>query len=103
MPGIGKIRNSKNKHVSDGHLKASSSILPIRVLGILELLGCIGIIIPWLTGIMPILTPITAVCFAIEMVVALVIQAGKKDYKMIPMLLIVIAIAAVVAYFRFKS
>lgn len=49
MPGIGKVTSSKQKHIEDGHLKSYNSIIPIRVLGILELLGCIGIIVPWLT------------------------------------------------------
>jgi len=103
MPGVGKIRNTKDQHVTDGHLKATSSILPIRVLGILELLGCIGIIVPWLTGVLPILTPITAACFAIEMAAAFVIQAKKKEYKLLPMLFIVFVLAMLVAYFRFTE
>ncbi len=103
MPGIGKIRHSKDEHVSDGHLKATSSILPIRVLGILELLGCIGIIVPWLTGVLPVLTPIAAACFALEMAAAHVIQTKKKEYKMLPFLLVVFAVAVFVAYFRFTE
>lgn len=39
MPGYGKITGSKEKHIADGHLKSNSSIIPIRILGVLELLG----------------------------------------------------------------
>ena len=103
MPGVGKIFNSKQKHIEDRHLKAEDSIIPIRILGFLELLGCIGIIIPWLTGIAPLLTPITAVCFCIVMLSGAVIHTKKKEYKIIPMLVVVFALAAFVAYYRFHN
>jgi len=103
MPGIGKVSSSKQKHVEDGHLKPDASIAPIRILGIFELLGCVGIIVPWLTNIVPVLTPITAVCFCLVMLAGLVVHAQKKEYKMLPMLVIVLALAAVVAYYRFSQ
>lgn len=101
LPGFGKINNSKQKHIEDGHLKAEDSVIPVRVLGILELLGCIGIIVPWLTGIIPMLTPITAVCFCLIMLSGIVVHIKKKEYKMLPMLAVVFTLAAFVAYYRF--
>ena len=103
MPGIGKVSSSKQKHFEDGHLKSSDSIMSIRILGILELLGCIGIIVPWLTGIVPLLTPITAVCFCLVMVAGMILHSKKKDYKMLPMLVVVFAFSVLVAYYRFVS
>jgi hypothetical protein len=100
MPGYGKVAGSKQKHVSDGHLKADRSILPIRILGILELLGCVGIIIPWVLGILPILTPITAICFCTIMLAGMIVHTKKKEYKMLPMLFLVFLLSAMVAYFR---
>lgn len=101
MPGYGKISGSKASHVADGHLKASSSIVPIRILGVLELLGCIGIIFPWVLGIVPILAPITAMCFCILMLAGMIIHTYKKEYKMLPMLVVVFMLSAFVAYYRF--
>ena len=103
MPGFGKIGGSKEKHIADGHLKTNDSIAPIRVLGILELLGCIGIIVPWLTGIAPILTPIAALGFCLVMLAGIVNHTKKKEYKMLPMLGVVFTLAAVVAYYRFRG
>lgn len=103
MPGLGKIRKSKEEHIKDGHLKASDSIIPIRILGILELLGCIGIILPWLTGICSVLTPVAAICFAIIMASGLMLHTIKRDFKMLSLLLIVLVLSAVVAYFRLKQ
>ncbi|MDR6466205.1 DoxX family protein [Chryseobacterium sediminis] len=101
MPGYSKISGSKERHVANGHLKANSSIIPIRILGVLELLGCIGIIFPWILGIVPILTPITAVCFCIIMLAGMIIHTAKKEYKMLPMLVVVFVLSALVAYYRF--
>ena len=103
MPGLGKIGSSKQKHIADGHLKPESSIVPIRVLGVLELLGCVGIIVPWLTGIAPLLTPITAVGFCLVMLAGMVTHTTRKEYKMLPMLIAVFVLAALVAYFRFRA
>ncbi|MBI3232628.1 MAG: DoxX family protein, partial [Bacteroidetes bacterium] len=75
----------------------------IRVLGVLELLGCLGIVLPWLTGIAPVLTPITAVGFCFIMTAGLVVHTKKKEYRMLPMLIVVFILSAMVVYFRFKE
>ena len=103
MPGIGKITGSREKHISDGHIKPDGNLLFIRILGVLELLGCLGIIVPWLTGIAPILTPITAAGYSVIMIAGIVNHTIKKEYKMLPMLATVLAVASIVAYYRFAS
>ena len=103
LPGYGKISSSRQQHIADGHIKPGASLVPIRILGILEWLGCIGIIVPWLTGIAPVLTPIAATCFSLIMAAGIVNHVIKKEYKMLPMLTTILALAAVVAYFRFKQ
>ena len=103
MPGVGKISGSREKHIADKHIKPDGNLLPIRILGVLELLGCFGIILPWLTGIVPVLTPATAVGYALVMVAGIVNHTVKKEYKMLPMLFAVLVIALIVAYFRLAS
>src|SRR6185503_1971740 len=51
----------------------------IRIIGITELLGMVGMIIPWWTGMAPVLTPITAVCFAVIMVFAAPIHYKRRE------------------------
>jgi hypothetical protein len=103
MPGIGKISGSREKHIADGHIKPDGDLLPIRILGVMELLGCVGIIVPWLTGIAPILTPISAAGYCLIMTAGIVNHTIKKEYKMLPMLVTVLAAASVVAYYRFTT
>lgn len=103
MPGIGKISGSRERHISDGHIQPHGYLFPIRVLGILELLGCIGIIIPWLTGVVPILTPITATGYSLIMIAGMINHTVKKEYKMLPMLAAVRTASLIVAYYQFTS
>lgn len=103
LPGYGKLFSSKQQHIADGHIRPGASVLPIRVLGVLEGLGCIGIIVPWLTGILPVLTPVAAIGFALIMTAGLVHHARKKEFKMLPMLALLLVMAVMVAWFRFRQ
>jgi hypothetical protein len=39
----------------------------VKLLGVAEVLGAVGLVVPGLTGILPVLTPVAAVCLAILM------------------------------------
>jgi uncharacterized membrane protein YphA (DoxX/SURF4 family) len=101
MAGWGKISSSVAQHIADGHIQPGDAVWPIRMLGVAEWLGCIGITVPWLTGILPILTPVAAAGFALIMAAGLVIHIRKKEYKMIPLLGAILLLAVVVAVGRF--
>jgi len=103
MPGVGKVSGTRERHIADGHIKPDGYLFPIRILGVLELLGCLGVILPWLTGIAPVLTPVTAVCFCMIMAAGIINHTIKREYKMLPMLAAVFAIAFIVAYYRFAQ
>jgi uncharacterized membrane protein len=49
----------------------------MRVIGVLEILGAIGLIVPALTGILPWLTPLAASALALLMVFAIVFHARR--------------------------
>ena len=103
MPGYGKLLSSRQQHIEDRHISPDGAVLPIRILGVLEWLGCIGIILPWYTGIAPVLTPIAALGFALIMLAGLVLHGRRKEYKMLPMLFVVFIMAAIVSYYRFAA
>lgn len=75
----------------------------VRFIGISELLGAIGLIVPWASGIVPVLTPIAAAALAFIMVLAAIYHASKGEYKGIAFNFVLGGLAAVVAYFRFTS
>ncbi len=55
----------------------------INGIGILEILGALGVILPWATGILPWLTPLAAVGLALTMTGAFLTHARRKE--LIPM------------------
>lgn len=103
MAGYGKISNSKEQHIADRHIKPNNSVVPIRILGVLEWLGCIGITVPWFTGISPVLTPVSAVGFCLIMIAGIVNHTLRKEYNMLPLLAAIFMLSAFVAYARFTQ
>ena len=55
----------------------------INGIGILEILGALGVILPWATGILPWLTPLAAVGLALTMTGAFLTHLRRKE--LIPM------------------
>ncbi len=53
----------------------------IRTVGIFEILGAYGLVIPLWLNILPVLTPIAALCFCVIMVSAMVVNYNRKKYK----------------------
>ena len=74
------------------------SATQVKLIGISQILGGIGVIVPWLTGIAPFLTPLAALGLAIVMISAALYHLRKGEYKeigvnvffLIPMLFVAI-------------
>jgi hypothetical protein len=49
--------------------------------GIVELLGAFGLLLPWGLNVLPILTPLSAIGFAIIMILAARIHYRRKEFK----------------------
>ncbi|HMV29399.1 MAG TPA: DoxX family protein [Anaerolineales bacterium] len=74
----------------------------IRFVGVSELLGAVGLIIPALTGILPWLTPLAAVGLALIQVLAIfTVHLPKKEYQVVPVNIVLLVLAIVAAYGRF--
>jgi hypothetical protein len=70
----------------------------IKLLGLAEVLGAIGLIVPAATGIAPLLTPAAAACLATLMGGAAATHAMRGESAAVPTVLAMLAIA--VATFR---
>lgn len=73
----------------------------VNFVGWAELLGGIGLIVPWATEIAPVLTPIAAVGLGVIMILAAAYHAKKKENQAIGMNIIFLALAVFVAIGRF--
>jgi uncharacterized membrane protein YphA (DoxX/SURF4 family) len=69
----------------------------IRFVGISEVLGALGMILPLLTGILPWLSPLAALGLAVIQVLAIFMEhLPKKEYKVIPVNVVLLALAVFV-------
>ena len=72
----------------------------VAFVGISEILGGLGLILPALTGILPWLTPLAAVCLAIVMVFAAGFHLSRKEYHGIPLNVILFVLLAFIVVGR---
>jgi uncharacterized membrane protein YphA (DoxX/SURF4 family) len=73
----------------------------VRIIGISEILGAMGLILPWWLKIFPMLTPITAILLALIMIPAAKIHYKRKEPKNVFTNTILFFICIFLAYARF--
>jgi DoxX-like family len=73
----------------------------VKALGVVEILGAVGLILPALLGIAPILVPLAAVGLALIMVGAAIVSFRRHEFKHVLVNLIYLALTAFVAWGRF--
>jgi len=73
----------------------------VRFVGTSELLGALGLILPLVTGILPWLTPLAAIGLIIIQLLAIFTEhLPKKEYNVIPINVVLLALAAFVVLGR---
>lgn len=73
----------------------------LRVLGVLEILGALGLILPALTHVLPWLTPVAAVCLGILMIGAIAVHLRHKEFSGAIAPIVIFLLVGFVAYGRF--
>lgn len=71
----------------------------IKAIGAAQVLGAIGMVLPPLLEIAPILSPIAATCIAIIMLGAVVVHARRKESVVVALVLMLLAVASAVLGF----
>ena len=99
--GIMKSIQSNDKLVKNLPWVNDFSLQTIRFIGISELLGGIGIIIPMVTGILPTLTSFAASGLAVIMILAALHHFPKREYKEVLFNATLFIPLAIVAVYRF--
>ena len=73
----------------------------VRFMGISELLGVLGLILPLVTGILPWLTVLAAFGLALIQILAISTEhLPKKEYNVLPVNLVLLALSVFVMYGR---
>jgi putative oxidoreductase len=75
----------------------------VRFIGVSELAGAIGLILPAVTRIRPVLTPLAAGGLVVVMILASVFHVTRGEFQAPPINLTLGALAAFVAWGRFKK
>jgi hypothetical protein len=73
----------------------------VTTIGVLEVSAAVGLVLPAVTGIAPVLTPLAAVGLVLVMAGATVVHLRRGEVAFIGVTLLLGAVAAVVAWGRF--
>lgn len=104
LSGVLKATKSERWLVSHGNTGVDGLPPPlIRFIGLAELAGAVGLILPWVLGIAPILTPLAALCLGLIMPPAAVIHWYRHEGRNVAINFAVLAVCAFVAYGRLTS
>ncbi|MEU8251792.1 DoxX family protein [Nonomuraea sp. NPDC048916] len=101
--GISKTFVPKDKLAAlhGGGWTAGASVGFVKTLGVLELLAAVGLILPAVLDIAPVLVPVTAACWVLLMVGAMITHGRRREFALVGLNLIYLALAAFIAWGRF--
>ncbi len=103
MAGIMKTTQPMDKLVKNLPWVNDYSLQTVRFIGTSELLGGIGIIVPQVTGIFPVLTPSAASGLAVIMVLAASHHIRKNEYMEVLLNTVLFILSVLVAFYRFQE
>ena len=73
----------------------------VKALGVIEILAAVGLILPALVNIAPVLVPVTAVCWILLMICAIITHIRYGEAKSVVVNLVYLLLAAFIAWGRF--
>ena len=98
LAGVPKLVMSAEQMVAPGPIQVP--VLFVRFIGVCEILGAIGMVLPGLTGIKPGLTPLAAGGLLIIMIGATVVNLVDGPVMAAPFTVVLGVLAAIVIYGR---
>jgi len=100
--GASKLVEPREKLIARGYAWAEDySPSQVRLIGLIEVLGAVGLILPAALGIEETLTPLAATGLALVMAGAAVVHIRRKEFKVLASPLVLGGIAGVLAALRF--
>jgi uncharacterized membrane protein len=101
--GLMKSLRSKESLQPNLPWVADFSAGTVRLIGVAELLGAIGLILPWATDIARVLTPLAAVGLVVIQALAIPVHLRRKEPKALSTNVPLLVAAAFVAIGRFAT
>ena len=103
MAGLMKSTQPVSKLASTVTWATRFPVIIVLLIGLSELLGALGLILPGLLDILPILTPIAAAGLALIQLLAIVHHSRHGEGKAIIFNLVLLALALFVSWGRFEA
>jgi uncharacterized membrane protein YphA (DoxX/SURF4 family) len=101
--GLMKLTQERRKLLANPNMKWTEdfSAGTIKLIGTAEVLGAVGLILPAVLDIAPILVPLAATGLAVLMLGAAITHARRKEPQAIAINAVLLILAVIVAVFRF--
>ena len=102
----GSMKSTQSERWLVAHNQTGVEGLPmplIKFIGIAEILGAAGVILPWWLGVAPVLTPIAALGFAVIMMLAAPIHYRRKEPQNVLINVLVLLVSLFVAWGRLQG
>ena len=104
VSGVCKSLWSKERLVASGQTGVQFFPQPaIRLIAASELVAVVGVTLPWLTGIAPVLTPLAATGLSLVMVGAAITHIKLREAKNVAITCVLFAVCVFVAAGRFAA
>jgi DoxX-like protein len=101
--GISKtfVPKAKLAAAHGGEWTAGASVGLVKTLGVLELLAAAGLILPAVVDIAPVMVPVTAVCWVVLMIGAMITHGRLGQFELVVLNSVYLVLAAFIAWGRF--
>ncbi|GAB7051011.1 DoxX family protein [Catenuloplanes indicus] len=102
MAGAMKVIQPRERLVASGMAWAGDfPPAVVKAIGVLEVLGAAGLILPAVTGVAPIVVPLAATGLVLMMAGAVIVHVRRGEFSMMAPSVVLLILAAVVAWGRF--
>jgi hypothetical protein len=101
--GGAKVTQSRDKLLAQPNMAWVNDFSgsQVKMIGTLELLGAVGVVVPWLIDVAPALTPIAGIGLAALQGGAMITHFRRGERQMLPINLVLLIVALVFAVLRF--
>jgi uncharacterized membrane protein YphA (DoxX/SURF4 family) len=97
--GLTKVSQSKSKLQKNMPWVVDFPAGAVKLIGTAEVIGALGLVLPVITGITPVLAPIAAICLAVIMAGAILVHVRRTENFVPALVLGIVAIVSAVLGF----
>ena len=103
--GTTKLLKPKDQLLAQGNMNWVEDLDggQLKALAALEILGALGLVLPWALDVAPVLTPLAAAGLAVIQAGAIRTHLRRGEKQVLPLNVVLLVVAAVVAVLRFSQ